>query len=903
MNNFRGHSLCPSAASVGRERSQFEWDRYPQYSEYLIPSPGNRSTTGASSAWHRPGGSSQNCHKEEQEDDDDLDGQLYESDKEDPELARKRKELQEIQEQIMQKRAFLALKTIDFETVNPGLFSEEVRPTESTETLQGRVKLILMQRNRVIRSKSPVAKTRQNSINIQHDHPLKHRVKVALEQRFVIGLPVKTQHLEEIPFFSAPRPSQIDSSPAEEGEKGNQGFMRFLNILNKGVDIDRLKEVVIDDTDYFTQQPHKSQNGGEMHGETSTFSFPPESKSQNVGKMHGEMNTFSFPPESKNQNVGKMHGEMSTFSSPPEKKRQWKEEQPLPNPDEQQKHLQNILESLGLSLGTDEISKLADRTHERLYGKRQKKEEEDKKEDEPQQTEGEEKYSPAHYTRSSSSSSTSSLSSSPVSKTPSKQSLIGRRRSRSSSRKRRSRSSSRRRRSRSSSRRRRSRSSSRRRRSRSSSRRRRSRSSSRRRRSRSSSRRRRSRSSSRRRRSRSSCRRRRSVSPYRQRSPRSPCSNISPSSFPHHYRRSRSPYTRRNSNSPYRRQDSHSPSKLQSPHPRDRRDPLQLQAPSQPYPYPQSKYFNPHFPPQMYPDPYSQYTAYYNYWAYYHQNIPPLLPHQQTEPHTSNSSLLEPPPEDSESTSNESISEKDNLPNTSNTVKQTTRCLVTIKKMCLSETRKCMSKYQNAIPKQETKARTRKRCRGAVGAQMIQSVDPNVKNAQDWTKEINEVIAVIKQENYPNIFETAGMSGAPGITGAKKKKKKKKKKKHVFIERNEQMEKLLRDRPGPVTRVLAVKNPAKLAESGLELVDINDVEVPLTHLPLNVSVKMTVEGEIEPKKVKEEEEEKEKPVLTEEEIKANLKLKLEAFNSRIKKNPIQPAQLLMRQNIKVEDEI
>ncbi|XP_072319119.1 uncharacterized protein [Eucyclogobius newberryi] len=260
---------------------------------------------------------------EEQEPEDHPDGPPHEYYDDDPELARKRKELQAIQEQIMLKRASLSLQTVDFKTVNPGLCSEE-----SNKTLQDKVKLILMQHNdmtgRELPPRSQVVVETRSSINIQHDHPLKNRVKGI----FQLGFPTaKTQNSERIQFSRAPPCPKIDTPPVEE-EKGHQGFMRFLNILNQGVDIEKLKEIVNDDSESMSYPPQPPQ--------------PPQ-------------------PLQPSQSRGETYGETSSCTS--------QGKQNVPNPDEQQKHLQNILQSLGLSLGTDEISKMSDRTQERLYGK------------------------------------------------------------------------------------------------------------------------------------------------------------------------------------------------------------------------------------------------------------------------------------------------------------------------------------------------------------------------------------------------------------------------------------------------------------------------------------------------------------------------------------------------------
>ncbi|XP_072320016.1 uncharacterized protein [Eucyclogobius newberryi] len=578
--------------------------------------------------------------------------------------------------------------------------------------------------------------------------------------------------------------------------------MRFLNILNQGVDIEKLKEIVNDDSESMSYPPQPPQ--------------PPQ-------------------PLQPSQSRGETYGETSSCTS--------QGKQNVPNPDEQQKHLQNILQSLGLSLGTDEISKMSDRTQERLYGKRQKEAEGDKTLNEKPQMAMErllkegEKYSPAHYTRISSSSS-SSLSSR---RSPPKTQSLLRQRSHSSSDRHRSYKSSHRYRSPPS----------------------------------------------------SSRRLGRSRSPYR-------CRNTN---SPYRRRDSRSPHERGNTNSPYMRRDSHSIHVWSSPNPGDLGDPLQFQPPTQVCPYPPLQCFNPHFqPPQMYPDPYAL-CAYNQLPA-----PPPEFHNQQIEPDNSKSSL-----------------EIDNMAGTSN--KHRIPVLVYLDQMSVSESwrnTKRFRKYQKYLGMKALKKQQRR--------------EFLAKQEQDRAKMCTAA-------------KPAHTSEVPPITAGNNCKKKKKKKKLVFTERTEEMKELLNNRPGPVTRALGKKNPAKLLDYNGKLVDIQDVVVPLRELwddiPFPVIASMTrtysevvitepkveepmlteeeikveepmlTEEEIkveEPMLTKEEikveepmltkEEIKvEEPVLTEEEIKANLKLKLEAFNSRMKKKDAQPAQLLTPHSVKVEENI
>ncbi|KAF0037871.1 hypothetical protein F2P81_010745 [Scophthalmus maximus] len=128
------------------------------------------------------------------------DGEPLEVDVEmdDLELARKRKQLRGLEEQILFKKASIALKTVE-----PGLSSDQQSAARKGATLRDRVSSILQQRN---------------SLGV----------------------------LPKVPVVTPPPPSVI--SPAKE-ETSTMGFQRFLSLLNKGVDMDLLSRIVNDDSE------------------------------------------------------------------------------------------------------------------------------------------------------------------------------------------------------------------------------------------------------------------------------------------------------------------------------------------------------------------------------------------------------------------------------------------------------------------------------------------------------------------------------------------------------------------------------------------------------------------------------------------------------------------------------
>lgn len=718
LANF--HPMYPSSSSNDNSYNNQQKQRQQHASR----------TSLLNTEWDKPGSSPQSSPSKEPETNEDPDGLPYDSDEEDPELMRKRKMLQVIEEQIMLKRASLALKTVGVRKTKPRCFTES-KPSESNATLRERVKRILQFRKRDIPVHYPDVASRRRHIPVQHDHPLKRRVEAALQQRFVPP-PVEPQQCLTVPFLSAPTPLQKDPSPAkEEVKKSNQGFMRFLSVLNKGVDIDKLKEIVNDDAG---SMPQSSQNGVQVNNAASS------SKSPSIERTRLE------------------------------------DKKPHHKTGEEHKHLQNILDSLGLNFGRDEISRLGDRTQQRLYGKKQSAEREKSQKDV-------EKYSPGHNTRSSISSSSSA--------SPSRMH--------------------------------------------------------------------------------SPLKRRRSHSPRRSRR-----------------RSSRSQRRRKHSRSPYRSRDSHSPKRSKSPHPRDNQGPhLSHSYSMQPHPY--TQYFNPHLPPQMYPNAfcYSQYTAHYNYWTHhqaplvnvigsgaqnYPQNIPlPLPGPSQTLPFENNSIQVPPlkkkkkekrqrcltsisplsPTGSSEQSYPEDVPtpfpdlqiglnklQRSNQPSplNINTIGQP-RCLVYINQQSIGMYRAKMSKHEKAQMNKNNKMQRK------------------LRN--------------LRRQGGSNAQGTSGMQqNSTNTTGTKRNRKKKKKEKRLL-------------QNGP--KLETEDSPAEP--------DLYD-DIPLITKGDNTGGSTWDSEEEEPKP---------KPQLTQEEVKANLKKVLDAFNSRTKKTVTQPPGLLMPQNLK-EDE-
>ncbi|KAK5927151.1 hypothetical protein CgunFtcFv8_022668 [Champsocephalus gunnari] len=307
----------------------------------------------------------------------DPDGEPLPSVEEDPELSRKRKELREIEERIMFKKSVIALKAV--EPTLPNVSSNAA--TCKGATLKERVNVILQKRNPARfnsmfwsqRERMHSSRLSKDSL-LQNNHPLKLRVK-ALMKRRCSDPALKCGETPPSP------PSRSFTSPAKEETIVNEGFQRFLSVLNKGVDIDLLSKIINDDDDddedlpsgeqllttqppAVEKEPHPSFRS-EVQRSNSEASLPDFSQ---TNRGH---DTFCMPGDEESRNEGgeSKFGSNIRSKSPVSVVKKKKEED-KPKVDVQREQLQNILKTLGLNLEVEGMSKLEDRTQERLYGRK-----------------------------------------------------------------------------------------------------------------------------------------------------------------------------------------------------------------------------------------------------------------------------------------------------------------------------------------------------------------------------------------------------------------------------------------------------------------------------------------------------------------------------------------------------
>ncbi|XP_047434171.1 zinc finger protein 318-like isoform X1 [Mugil cephalus] len=376
MNPHEWHD--PLQRLHGQTNHQGGWDSYYNYSSYSSSAePHNRGV--GHKELSRPSHSVYSSRLK----DGDPDGEPLEILEEDAELERKRKRLREIEEQIIYKKASLALKTI-------GSFVKEATPpgdscNKQPDTLKNRVNTILLQRHSpsfLPRARSQ--KERRSTSSLQECHPLQLRVKALMKQRHrgPCVFPTNT----EVPGVALPHPSQSVTQPEKKENGANQGFMRFLSVLNKGVDIEFLSRIVNDDSEEVlnlhpshmdsesnprvTSERHALNTESSLQSHSWTNSADRKTDSPSREQPFTGRPSLPDPEEETDRRGRTLISRSGRSESPVAVKKKKKEEGENSQAGEQNQQLQNILKTLGLSLETRELDQLADRTQMRLYGKR-----------------------------------------------------------------------------------------------------------------------------------------------------------------------------------------------------------------------------------------------------------------------------------------------------------------------------------------------------------------------------------------------------------------------------------------------------------------------------------------------------------------------------------------------------
>ncbi|XP_045072983.1 peptidyl-prolyl cis-trans isomerase G-like [Coregonus clupeaformis] len=282
----------------------------------------------------------------------------------DLELARKKKELEVIEEQIARKKAVLAMRELKHSakdmpksqiasTTATGMSKQtkmnntiiktynNVADKSSRIPLKRRVLDIVSKLRRtpvcyLLRKDTPAKVKKQNkmralelmisaSLENEEAHPLRLRVRALTNQRrYPNNEEVVPNDKQHKPTIQRP----VHSLRTQEKDIAATGFQRFLNVLNEGVDINKLSKIVND------------VNELPVVGEELPQVWPT--------LLEGNVDSSS----------------RSKSSPPVEEKKKVRLE------DEQRyERMQTLLEIVGLDLGVEELGRLTDRTNDRLYGK------------------------------------------------------------------------------------------------------------------------------------------------------------------------------------------------------------------------------------------------------------------------------------------------------------------------------------------------------------------------------------------------------------------------------------------------------------------------------------------------------------------------------------------------------
>ncbi|CAG06140.1 unnamed protein product [Tetraodon nigroviridis] len=307
-------------------------------------------------------------------------GTVDDQDQEDRELTRKLKELREIEESIRCKKAALACKT----ELEPAAAADEEADGCS---LRDRVAAIFQQRHSgAFLSKSHPHTPRMRSCDPrkddgpEEDHPLKVRVKALMKHR--MGRPrvppsdTKVLNRTDASFNVPQPPPRRIASPPAGGSGTDQGFQRFLDVLNRGVDVNLLRRIVNGDPEdarlrdeVQDQQRHRAADPPfpiRIQRAEDGISLPERSGSGE--RSRDPPGSSRIPDENREEALSPSRSK--TPPDPPSGIRHQKEDEERIKHDQQHEQLRNILTSLGLQLEVEEISRLADRTQERLYGKK-----------------------------------------------------------------------------------------------------------------------------------------------------------------------------------------------------------------------------------------------------------------------------------------------------------------------------------------------------------------------------------------------------------------------------------------------------------------------------------------------------------------------------------------------------
>ncbi|XP_035515825.1 cyclin-dependent kinase 12-like isoform X1 [Morone saxatilis] len=179
-----------------------------------------------------------------------------------------------------------------------------------------------------------------------------------------------------------------NQSAAVLEQKSTKGFQRFLDVLNKGVNVATLTKIVTQTSTKGGDQPHSPSSfmsatdrlwsptcAGRQGGSHQNASHWSKSEgSQRLASPQPRHRSFSPKRRSlsNEKSLQRGEGEQSYFSSNSRSGSPSVVEKTTPAPEDEHKHrhMQDVLQAIGIDLGFEELGQMSHRIQERLYGKK-----------------------------------------------------------------------------------------------------------------------------------------------------------------------------------------------------------------------------------------------------------------------------------------------------------------------------------------------------------------------------------------------------------------------------------------------------------------------------------------------------------------------------------------------------
>lgn len=178
-----------------------------------------------------------------------------------------------------------------------------------------------------------------------------------------------------------------NQSPTVPGQKPTKGFQRFLDVLNKGVNVAVLTKIVTQTSTEIADQPRSPvsftntaeslrapiSSGRQQLNHLNNTNWSEYEESQRCSSPQPHHRPFSprVPTLSDEQSLQKSDEAQSYFSSNSRSRSPSVVEKIALTPDDEHKHrqMQGVLQAIGMDLGFEELGQMSHRIQERLYGK------------------------------------------------------------------------------------------------------------------------------------------------------------------------------------------------------------------------------------------------------------------------------------------------------------------------------------------------------------------------------------------------------------------------------------------------------------------------------------------------------------------------------------------------------